>query len=234
MGVRFPLNRLVLLVNAWFVCVAVLSINVVAEDKKVDLFDGESLKGWHGYQKQDIAKVWVVEDNAIVSVGKGAALVSDQAFDNFELRFEWKISKGSDSGILYRVSEEPKEPRQSGPEFQIVDEETKEPKPPINTTASLFSLYGAEKKELKPVGEFNESRIVVRGKHIQHWLNEAKVVECHIGSEDWNKKVAASEFSEWNGFAKSESGHIALQSSEAKVWFRNITIKKLKLEVESP
>lgn len=208
-----------------------------AEDADfVPLFDGDSLKGWHGYQLTDIPKAWSVHEKQILCNGEpGPDLVSDKKYTNFELRFEWKISPGGDSGVVYRVLEddkELKESRHSGLEFQLLDDKTREPKSPVSAAASLFALYGAEEKELKVVGEFNQCRIVVRGNHIQHWLNEAKVVDCNIDSEDWKKKVAASELSKWKGFAKQPSGHIALQNAGSKVWFRNITIKELKLEAE--
>ena len=205
--------------------------------KREVIFDGKTLAGWRGYQKQAIDDHWVVEDGAIKGSGKGPDIVTEKQYGDFDLRFEWKIAPGGNSGVIYRVTEDAEQAYHTGPEYQVLDDgEFADSNNPTILSSGLYALYGTEKKELRPVGEYNVSRIVVRGNVIQHWLNDQKVLECHIGSEDWNKKVAASKFAQWKRFGKNKKGHIALQSHGSPVWYRNITVTDLteKAEASAP
>lgn len=214
-----------------------LSLSTTLADEERDfisLFDGKTLNGWRAYQQDEIPGNWTVENGAIRGSGKGVDLVTELQFGDFELKFEWKISPGGNSGVIYRVTEDQKKSYHTGPEYQILDESLAaddEPKvPPTVSAGALYGLYGATEKPIQSAGEFHTGRIVARGNHIEHWLNGAKIVDCEMESDDWKKKVAASKFHAWPRFAKNQQGHIVLQSHGSPVWFKNLRVKKLMPE----
>ena len=199
-----------------------------AEEELVPLFNGMTLDGWRGYKSDKVPEGWTVEEKTIKGSGQGPDLMTKQKYADFELQLEWKISPKGNSGIVYRISEEMPRPYETGPEYHIIDDVgTGAEKRPTVAAAALYGLYGSSEKQLHPVGEFNQARIIVRGNRIQHWLNGTLIVDCVIGSEDWNTKVAASKFRDWKRFAKNRAGHISLQAHGSPVWFRNLKIKKL-------
>ncbi len=221
------------------ICLTTLLLSTVAAEEERDfisLFDGKTLNGWRGYQQDKAPDSWAVDEGAIRGSGKGADLISEAQFEDFELKFEWKIMPGGNSGVIYRVTEDQKKSFHTGPEYQILDEsllDEKDPKPaPTVAAGALYGLYGATEKPIQSAGEFNTGKIVARGRHIEHWLNGNKIVDCEMESDDWNKKVAASKFHAWPGFAKNAQGHIVLQSHGSPVWFKNLRIKKLTSEEE--
>lgn len=195
------------------------------------LFDGSNLSGWRGYRQEAFPqKGWDIQEGALHCFpgGEGGDLVTLEQFSDFELAFEWKVAPGANSGLMYRVAETDEYTFMTGPEYQVLDDAAHEDgENPLTSTASLYALYSPEGKALKPVGEFNEARIVLRGDHVEHWLNGQKVVEADLGSEDWNKRIAESKFKDWERFAKAPSGHIALQDHGDEVWYRNIRIRPL-------
>lgn len=197
------------------------------------LFDGKTLMGWHGYQQDDVPPSWIIEDGSIRGSGAGPDLLTDTVHGDFDLRFEWKISEAGNSGVIYRATEDEQRAHQTGPEYQLLDDsQSANQDSPTTSTGALYGLYGASDKTLQPAGEFNRSRIVVQGERIEHWLNGEKLVDCEIGSEDWNKKVAASKFHKWDRFAKNKQGHVALQAHGSPVWFRGLRIKQLAPKVD--
>lgn len=196
------------------------------------LFDGKSLEGWKMYR--DIENdSWEVVDGTLhckpaEEAEKRADLMTIAEYDNFELAFEWKLSKAGNSGVMFHVTEEYDQPYYSGPEYQIIDDvdfpaELKAP----NTTAGNYDMQAPIGKKLKPVGEWNTSRIVVNGPHVEHWLNGDKVVEYELGSEEWKKQKAASKWNETPGYGASPSGHIDLQDHGYEIWFRDIMIREI-------
>lgn len=216
------------------ICLIALSALTSTADEErdfVSLFDGKTLSGWRAYQQDEVTDNWTVDDGAIRGSGQGADLITEAQFGDFELRFEWKVTPGGNSGVIYRASEDQQQSYQSGPEYQILDESQRnedDPKvPPTVAAGALYGLYGASEKPIPSSEEFNTGRIVARGNHIEHWLNGAKIVDCEMESDDWNKKVAASKFHAWPAFAKNAQGHIVLQSHNSPVWFKNLRIKKL-------
>jgi hypothetical protein len=129
---------------------------------------------------------------------------------------------------MYRVSEEKGAPYETGPEYQVLDNANhSDGKDPKTSAASAYALYAPAKDATKPIGEWNKGRIVVNGNHVEHWLNGQKVVEYEFGSDDWNKRVAASKFKGMDRFGKEPKGHIDLQDHGNEVAYRNIKIKVL-------
>src|SRR5262245_19119742 len=161
------------------------------------LFDGKSTAGWHGYNKQD-TKAWVIEDCSLKTSGtkgnygsdKRADLVTDREFTNFELSFDWKATSGGNSGVMYGVIEDPKYQTawMTGPEYQLMDDVgVKEDVEPAQKAGSDYAMHPPDDKNkmLKSVGEWNTTRIVVNGAHVEHWLNGKKIVEFERWTPEW-------------------------------------------------
>ena len=206
------------------------------------LFDGKSFDGWRGFHSDKVPAGWAIEDSCIKKVpaegepsqASGDLITADQ-FDNFEFSIEWKLSKGANSGIKYLISESLPPTGRSGVsfEYQVLDDENHpDAKAGIagnRTAGSLYDLIPASKaKKLLPIGEFNRTRIVVKGNHIEHWLNGVKVVEFERGGEKLKQHIAESKFKNTKGFGETAKGHILLQDHGDAVWYRNIKIRTLK------
>ncbi|MFL5240639.1 MAG: DUF1080 domain-containing protein [Gemmataceae bacterium] len=212
------------------------ALNTLTEKERTDgwklLFDGKTTKGWHKYKGREIGDQWRAADGALTlshRAGKGGGdIITDEAYDNFELAIDWKVTPGANSGIMYRVSETEDAPYFTGPEYQILDNE-KHPdgKHKETSAASCYALYAPSKDATKPVGQWNHTLIKVSGNHVEHWLNGEKVVEYEFGSADWNKRVAASKFKEFKQFGKVKKGGIDLQDHGDDVAYRNIKIRIL-------
>jgi Domain of Unknown Function (DUF1080) len=193
------------------------------------LFDGRSLAAWRGYKRADVPAGWQVVDGALTRAGRGGDIVTTDEFGDFELALEWKVAPGGNSGIMYRVTEEAEAPYETGPEMQVLDD-ARHPdgRSPLTSAGALYGLYPAPRGAVKAAGEWNAARVVVRGNHVEHWLNGVKTAEAEIGSDDWNRRVADSKFRQWPGFAKASRGHIALQDHGDWVAYRNIRIRELR------
>ena len=212
------------------------------------LFDGKTFNGWRGLGREGIPEGhWVIEDGAIKKVAvqevprqedgqpvKGGDLITARTFENFELYLEWKISPAGNSGIKYNVSEEmsishPPEQAALGFEYQILDdEEHPDAKAGANRTAgALYDLIAPEGKTLKPVGEFNTTRIILNGCRGEHWLNGIKVLEYDLETPEMGFRLAASKYRVYTRFAEKRKGHIVLQDHGDVVWYRNIKIREI-------
>jgi len=192
----------------------------------ISLFGGKTLKGWTNKEGNAPGAGWKVEDNCIVRSDKAGDLYTQQSFKDFEFSFEWKIVAGCNSGVKYRVADY--SGALLGPEYQVLDDAKWKYEPDHKgATASLYAIKGASKcKTLKPVGEFNTSKIVAKGNHLEHWLNGEKVMEMDIGSADWNKGHSASKFKKRPDFG-TKKGRIMLQDHGGKVWYKNLKIREL-------
>ena len=169
---------------------------------------------------------FIIAGNFIDGSG-GGDIVTANTYRDFDLRFEWKVREGANSGVMYRVSLGDAAPYMSGPEYQILDDDRHpDGRNPKTSAASLYALYVPEGKELKPVGQWNTSRIVLRGHNVQHWVNGKKVVDVDMSSDEWQELVAKSKFSGWEKFGKNASGHIVFQDHGDPVWYRNLRIKE--------
>jgi len=191
------------------------------------LFDGKTLNGWREFKKTRVGSGWQVVDGVLTLVqpDKADDIITARKYGNFDLQFDWKISKNGNSGVYYHVIEKGEKGYESGPEYQLLDNAHGEP--PLQRAAGLFGLYAPTQDVTKPVGEFNHSRLVVDHGHVQHWLNGVKVAEYQLGSPDFKARIAGTKFAHWPLFATADTGYISLQDHESVVAFRDIKIKPL-------
>ena len=199
----------------------------LARGSWISLFDGRTLTGWHTYQQPNgVTSGWTVDDGAIRTDGDARDLVSDQQYSSFELELEWKVAPGANSGIFYWANEGTGEIYENAPEMQVLDNiGHPDGESPLTAAGSLYALYPAPIALVKPVGEWNQVRIVAHGGKVQQWLNGVKVVDVNFDSRKFKDKVAASKFNQWLTFGKSRRGHLGLQSHGGRVWFRAVRIK---------
>ena len=201
----------------------------------VDLFDGASLHGWHSFGATNVSSKWSVDSGAIhfnpdIKADDGD-LVSDESFTNFDLRIDWKIAKGGNSGILFYVQDDkPKyeDTYKTGPEMQVLDDERNEDnKTPSHRAGSLYDMIQATAGAVKPAEQWNTAEIISNNGKLDFYLNDVHVVDTHIFDENWKKMIANSKFKQWPAFGTFKDGHIALQDHGFNVWYKNIIIKKL-------
>lgn len=201
------------------------------------LFDGKTMNGWHTYNKNTVTKNWKVADGALVmdpameDKENHGDLVTDNAYKNFEFSTEWKISPAGNSGIIFDVKEDPKlrNSYNTGAEMQVLDNIKAEDNKKENHLAGLlYDLSGtAALSKPKPVGDWNQARIIQNNGHLTFYFNGIKTVDVQVGSEAWKNMIADSKFKTWVGFMAAPQGKIAFQDHGHEVAFRNVKIRKL-------
>lgn len=207
------------------------------ENKKgwISLFDGKTTKGWHSYGKTTAGEAWKADEGTLhLTVGKDLSagdLVSDESFENFDLKLDWKISKNGNSGIIFFIQDEPKKYDYiwyTGPEMQILDNDGHSDGKIIKHRAgNLYDLIAGTEGVVKAVGEWNQVEIISNKGKLDLLLNGVTVVSTTLGDENWKNLIAGSKFKTKPDFGKIFSGHIGLQDHGNEVWFRDIKIKKL-------
>ena len=203
---------------------------VEAADQWRKLFDGKSLDAWRGYKDTPVPSGWKVADGALVKDTPVADIVSKDEFGDFELELEWRIGEAGNSGVFYRGTEEYEHIYWSAPEYQLLDDaKASDNKTRLTCAGAAYALYPSPAGHLKPIGQWNATRIVARGAHVEHWLNGVKLVEYELWSPDWEAKVKESKFKDWPNFGRAKRGHIALQGDhEGSLAFRNIRIREIR------
>ena len=209
------------------------------------LFDGTTLKGWRGLGYDSIPTAhWKVENGAIKKIpsgdvpkiadgqpAQGGDLISIEAFCDFELACEWNVAPGANSGIKYNVSEQFSLANASnhaalGFEYQILDDSLAEDnKPATHRAGALYDLIAPNEAKARPVGEWNESRLIFRGPHGEHWLNGGKIVDFDLATQRMDSLLALSKYKSIKGFAERRVGHIILQDHGDAVYYRSIKIR---------
>ena len=206
----------------------------------ISLFDGQSLKGWHNYGKTTVGEAWKVADGNLYldttqkdgwQIKGGGDIVTDEAFENFHLKLEWKIAVNGNSGIIFYIHEDTAKYDhvwQTGPEMQILDNDGHGDGKIIKHRAGdLYDLIACSTETVKPVGDWNAVEIISNKGKLDFMLNGTNVVSTTLWDEAWTKLVAGSKFKQWPGFGTYKKGHIALQDHGNTVWYRNIKIKRL-------
>lgn len=192
------------------------------------LFDGKSLVGWRGYKTTTPPAGWRAANGELIRDGSGGDLMTVDQFDNFELRLEWKISPNGNSGIIYRIATDGPYPWSTGPEFQVLHNAGhKDGQNTITSAGANYAVNPPIKDVTRPVGEWNEARLIANGNHVEHWMNGVKLLEYEIGSPDWEARVKASKFATMPGYGRVKRGYIALQDHGDVVTYRNIKIRTL-------
>jgi hypothetical protein len=242
-GRTFCINVLALsAATIWGTTAWAEDLNTLTSQEKADgwqlLFDGKTTAGWRGHGRQSFpTNDWEVEDGCLRTFGvgdemgsRGEDLVTTKKFGDFDLSFDWKISPGGNSGVKYFVIEPEKGRSGLGFEYQILDDD-KNPDGKRGLThqaGALYDLIGpSDSKVLKPVGEFNHSLLIVRGNHLEHWLNGAKIVDADISSQEMTTAIANSKYKNIKKFGQKSPTVILLQEHGSDVWFRNLKIRPL-------
>lgn len=222
------------------------STNSAARDEKdfISLFDGKTTKGWHTYGKNTIGKAWKVEDGALRldaaskkdwQTAEGGDIMSDEEFDNFDLKLDWKISPKGNSGIIFYIHEDPAKyqyPWNTGPEMQVLDNGSPtqlghdDAKLYTHRAGDLYDLL-ASKDAVKPAGEWNAIEIVANKGKLDFYMNGVHTLSTTMWNDTWKQMVSISKFKGMEGFGTYQKGRIGLQDHGNDVWFRNIRIKKL-------
>jgi hypothetical protein len=214
-----------------------------AKDGWVSLFDGSSTSGWHSYGKSSAGKAWKAQDGTLTldvaskkeMPGEGGDLVTNDEYENYHLKIEWKISPKGNSGIIFNVNEDAtKYPNtyNTGPEMQVLDNGS-----PVllgHADAKLFThragdLYDllASQEAVKPAGEWNAAEIVSKNGKLDFYLNGKHTLSTTMWDDNWRKMISISKFKDMAGFGTYKKGKIALQDHGDQVWYRNIMIKRL-------
>jgi len=195
------------------------------------LFDGQSLTGWKFF-KSSPNNSWEVVDGTLHckpfidgNENKRADIMTADRYENFELAFDWKISSQGNSGVMFRVIEEYDQPYLSGPEYQVMDMNAPGDVKDVHKTGANYDMHATTGAVPNATGEWNTSRLVVNGSHVEHWLNGVKVLEYDLQSDDWQKRKAASKWKDAEGYGAAKEGHIDFQDHNQEAWFRNIKIK---------
>ena len=208
------------------------------------LFDGQTSTGWRGFQKKEFpVSGWAVEEGCLKCLGKkGGDIVTTEKFNDFELTWEWRLSPKGNSGVKYFVDEQRRDPVDTkradaknkvsifavAHEYQMIDDDHYPEKLAANQkTGAWYGVIPPKDAKPKPVGEFNQSRLVVQGKHVEHWLNGTLVVAYDTDSAESAAGIAASKFKNVPGYADKIASPVLLQDHNTPVWFRNIKLRPL-------
>ena len=191
------------------------------------LFDGQTTAGWRSYGKTGFpSRGWVVEDGCLhlLPRSEGGDIITTATFEDFEFEWEWRIAPQVNNGIKYLVTEA--RPNAPGPEYQMVDNTTM-PNPTRQTAAFYSVLRPQTKTPLNPPGQWNKSRLLIQGNHVEHWLNGERVLAYELGSPEVKAAVARSKFKDEPGFGEKIKGHILLTDHNGETWYRNLRIREL-------
>ncbi len=192
------------------------------------LFDGKTTAGWRGFRQQTMPDGWQAVDGALTRVGKASDIVTAGEFADFELTLDWQIEANGNTGVFYRVTEDDDVMWHVAPEYQIIDNGYKESLKPVQYAGANYDLHPPLRDATKPVGSWNQTRLLVRGAHVEHWLNGVKVVEYELWTPDWEQRVRESKFKDYPNYARARRGRIGIQDHGDRVSYRNIRIREIR------
>ena len=206
--------------------------NTLSEQEKKDgwklLFDGKKIEGWRSYRTNAFPESgWVIEDGALhkrAGEHPGDIMTVD-AYEDFEFSWDWRLEPKGNNGVKYFITEERK--AAVGHEYQMVDDSSV--KDAYDSTAAFYLVKEpAADKPVKPMGEWNRSRLVVKGKHVEHWLNGEKVLEYECGSPEIMERIPQTKFKKYPGFGEKVRGHILLTDHKDPCWYRNLKLRVIE------
>jgi len=176
------------------------------------LLEDAGAPDFRGWETAGFPAGWHVEHGVLSKEGPVEDLVTVQTFGDFELTLEWKIGKGGNSGIFYRATRAYDHVYWSGPEYQLLDDaNAPDGKNQLTAAGSAYGIYPSLAGVVRPFGHWNRTRLIVRGTHVEHWLNGRKVVDYELKSPDWTSRVAASKFAAYPEYGLAATGLIGLQ-----------------------
>jgi hypothetical protein len=195
------------------------------------LFDGKTTNGWRAYNNKP-SDGWEIVNGELhckeTGVQNRADLTTMEQYGDFELSIDWKVAKGANSGIVYRVVEGNRASYETGPEYQLIDDNGyKDKLEDWQKSGSDYAMHPPSAITSKPAGEYNHTKIIVKGAHVEHWLNGKKVVDFDFWTPEWNERKAKSKWKDAKDYGMARQGHIALQDHGGGIWFKNIKIRKL-------
>lgn len=198
------------------------------------LFDGTSTADWHGYNMKVFPDCWKIEDSSLTmnSVGgqEDQDIITNDKYRDFALSLEYKLTKGANSGVIFQVAEDTayKFPYETGPEFQVMDQDNWPDKlEDWQINGANYAMYPPMAKPYKPIGEWNQLFLYVKGDSVTQILNGVVVVKYVKNSDEWKTLRNSGKWSAFPDWGKFDEGYISLQNHGTKVWYRNIKIKKL-------
>jgi hypothetical protein len=214
------------------------------DNRWITLFDGKTTNGWHSYGRTTVGKSWKVEDGTLrldaaekkgYQTEEGGDIVTNDEYDNFDLKLEWKISEKGNSGVVFYVHEDPKfsETWNTGLEMQVLDNGTPtrlghdDSRLYTHRAGDLYDLVAAKDGVAKPDGEWNQVEIISNKGKLDFYMNGQHTLTTTLWNDTWRQMVAISKFNSMPGFGTYKKGKIALQDHGNDVWYRNIRIKKL-------
>ena len=222
--------------------------NMLSSKEKKDgwklLFDGKTTNGWHTYGKEAAAKAWSLQDGALyldaaaekkLDKSERGDLVTNDEYENFDLKLDWKIGLKGNSGVIFYIHEDPAkypETYETGMEMQVLDNGS-----PIrrgHDDARLYThragdLYDllASKEADKPQGDWNHIEIIAKNGKLDFYMNGVHTLSTTMWNDYWKQMIAISKFKNMPGFGTFKKGKISLQDHGEDVWFKNIRIKML-------
>ncbi|MBS4070187.1 DUF1080 domain-containing protein [Algoriphagus aquatilis] len=216
------------------------SLAVVAPAEEwIPLFDGQTFNGWSKYGGGEVGKAWKIENGELYldaankagwQTGDGGDIVTNEEFENFHFKYEWKIAPNGNSGVIFLVHESPEYqyPWQTGPEMQVLDNAGHPDAKIISHRAGdLYDLIVSSEETVKPAGEWNQAEIVINQGKLDFFLNGVNIVSTQLFTPEWEALIAKSKFKDMPGFGKYKKGKISLQDHGDVVHYRNLVIKKL-------
>jgi hypothetical protein len=208
---------------------SIASSSAIAGSSWRPLLQDDSARDWRGWKASGLPSGWHVAGGVLSKQGSVDDLVTNESFGNFELELEWKIGKGGNSGIFYRGTREYDHIYWSAPEYQLLDDANAlDGKNRLTAAASAYALYSAPADVVLAFDHWNKTRLVVRGTHVEHWLNGRKVVEYELQSADWKNKVSSSKFAAYPNYGLARTGLIGLQGDHpGALAIRRMRIREL-------
>jgi hypothetical protein len=193
------------------------------------LFDGTTTAAWRAYKSDSFPSAWHIVNGTLTKNGSTEDIITRDQFGNFELTFDWKLSPGGNAGVFYRGTEEYDHIYWSAPEYQLLDDAAHpDGKSRLTSAGADYAVYPSPAGIVKPANEWNSSRIVVNGAHVEHWMNGTKLLEYELWSPDWEAKVKASKFVDYPNYGRAKTGYIGIQGDhDGALTLRNIRIRTL-------
>lgn len=203
------------------------------------LFDGTSLSAWRGYQQDVMPPEWMAVDGTMTKVKNTNDIVTREQFGDFELTLEWKVALRGNSGIFYRATEKETKVYWSAPEYQLAEDSlTPDSRNIMTSVAAVYGFYPSKRGVVHKAGEWNSTRIVAKGAHVEHWLNGQLIAQYELWGKDWMEKLHGVpgdstrkplKFAPYPDWGLAKKGYIAIQGDHnGALAMRNIKIRELK------